>query len=390
MTFTATDTDTPTDTPTFTPTFTDTDTPTDTYTMTATPTYTQTYTDTPTSTATPTNTPSPTVTPTPIPYPYILTIDAYNSAGELVKVIAVSPVSAEFTTAYMLVSGTVVNLFDPTDGALDINVPGLHGPGQETATSMNFPWNGTTDANQEVPPGNYYIKISTTDTYGHVNTKVESIQVLYIQEYVMLNIFNSAGEVVRTIKTPYTGSSVVSLGVDNVVQVGKDMSDINIQYAPGNNIVWDGKNSQGEIVSSGTYEMQVVVQTDQGTRIVASKSVVVLNAAVTGIISGIKLMPNPVVVSGDATSKKAIFQWSASGNGEAVIKIFNQDGELVRTINSTIAAGVAGIPWDIRTSGGNDAASGIYICVIRVQQDTGESETKIVKMAVVNKSDPGN
>jgi flagellar hook assembly protein FlgD len=358
--------------------------------MTATPTYTPTYTDTPTYTATPTHTPSPTVTPTPIPYPYILTINAYNSAGELVKVITSSPVSAEFTTAYMLVSGTAVNLFDPSDGALDINVPGLNGPGQETGAAMNFAWNGTTNANQEVAPGNYYIKISTTDAYGHVNTKVESIQILYIQEYVMLNIFNSAGELVRNIKMPYNGSSVISLGVDDVVQVGKDMSNINIQYAPGNNIVWDGKNDQGEIVSSGTYEMQVVVQTGQGTTIMASKSVVVLNAAVSGIISDIKILPNPVVVSGDSTTKKSIFRWSASGNGTAVIKIFNQAGELVRVINSTIAVGVSGISWDLKTTGGSDAASGIYICVIRVQQDTGEAETKIVKMAVVNKTAPGN
>ncbi len=306
------------------------------------------------------------------------------------KVIASSPVSAEFTTAYMLVSGTAVSLFDPSDGALDINVPGLNGPGQETGSAMNFAWNGTTNANQEVPPGIYYIKISTTDTYGHVDTKIVSMQILYIQEYVMLNIFNSAGELVRTIKTPYTGSSVVSLGVDDVVQVGKGMSNINIQYSPGNTIVWNGENDQGEIVSSGTYEMQVMVQTGQGTTIMASKSVVVLNAAATGLISDIKIMPNPVVVSGDSNTKKSIFRWSASGDGTATIKIFNQSGELVKVINSTIASGVSGISWDLKTTGGNDAASGIYICVIRVLQDTGEAETKIVKMAVVNKVDPGN
>jgi flagellar hook assembly protein FlgD len=313
----------------------------------------------------------------------LLTISAYNEAGELVKVIASSPVSAQFTGAYMMVSGTVVDLFDPSDGALTLSLPNLDGPGQNSGT-MTFAWNGTTNANQVVAPGNYYIKFSTTDTYGHVDTKIEDIQVLYIQEYVQVNIYNSAGELVRRLQTPYNGTSVVSLGVDDVLQVGKDMTDINIGYAPGGNIEWDGKNNAGEIVSSGTYEMQVVIQTDQGTRIVASKTVVVLNASVSGIITNIKIKPNPIVVT-DSASKSVVFQWAASGNGTAVIRIYNQTGELVKTINATLADGVAGITWDLTTSGGNDASSGVYICAIRANQDTGEAETKIIKMAIINK-----
>jgi len=326
------------------------------------------------------------VTPTPIPYPYILTISAYNEAGELVKVIATSPVSSEFTSAYMLVSGTVVDLYDPSDGTLQFSLPGLRGPGQENGTGMTFTWNGTTNANQVVAPGNYYIKVSTTDTYGHVDTKIEDLQILYIQEYVDVNIFNSAGELVRRLQAPYNGTSVVSLGVDDVLQVGKDMSNIIIGYAPGNSnsMQWDGKNREGETVSSGTYEIQVVIQTSQGTRIMASKTVVVLDAAVTDIISEIKLKPNPVVVT-DSASKKVVFQWAASGDGTAVIHIFNKTGELVRIINSTLADGVAGISWDLTTSSGNDVSSGIYVCVIRAVQDSGGTQTKIIKMAVINK-----
>lgn len=314
----------------------------------------------------------------------MLTISAYNEAGELVKVIATSPVSAEFTSAYMLVSGTVVDLYDPSDGTLQFSLPGIHGPGQESGTGMTFTWNGTTNANQMVAPGNYYIKVSTTDTYGHVETKIEDLQILYIQEYVQVNIYNSAGELVRRLQAPYNGASVVSLGVDDVLQVGKDMSNIIIGYSPGNSIQWDGKNSQGEIVSSGTYEMQVVIQTNQGTRIMATKTVVVLDASITDIISDVKLKPNPVVVT-DSASKKVIFQWAASGDGTAVIHIFNKSGELVRILNSTIAGGVAGISWDLTTSSGNDVSSGIYVCVIRALQDSGGTQTKIIKMAVINK-----
>jgi flagellar hook assembly protein FlgD len=317
-----------------------------------------------------------------------LTISAYNEAGELVKVIATSPVSAEFTSAYMLVSGTAVDLYDPSDGTLQFSLPGLRGPGQESGAGMTFTWNGTTNANQVVAPGNYYIKVSTTDTYGHVETKIENLQILYIQEYVEVNIYNSAGELVRRLQAPYNGASVVSLGVDDVLQVGKDMSNIIIGYSPGNSVQWDGKNNEGETVSSGTYEMQVVIQTSQGTRIMASKTVVVLNASVKDIISEVKLIPNPVVVT-DSSSKKVVFRWAASGDGTAVIHIFNKTGELVRILNSTIADGVSGISWDLTTSEGNDVSSGIYVCVIRALQDSGGTETKIVKMAVINKFKDG-
>jgi hypothetical protein len=133
-------------------------------------------------------------------YPYILTINAYNEAGELVKIIANETVSAMLTEALLEVPGNTQNAIVANDNVLHIIVPGVENQGTLGQGSTTYTWDITNEQSQFVAPGKYYIKIEETDEYGHVNVVVKDILVVRVEQYIELKVFNAAGELVRTIR----------------------------------------------------------------------------------------------------------------------------------------------------------------------------------------------
>jgi hypothetical protein len=409
FTFTCTATSTPTDTQTVTytdtptVTVTNTDTPTDTQTLTITPSATPTFTMTVTETATvtltktPTSTvtSTPTITPTLPPYPYILTINLYNEAGELVKTIANTPSSNVMTGAKISVNGTEDGVVTSKDKML-IFIPGVDTPISFAAGAVGgatYNWNADNNSSQSVNSGLYYIKFEQKDQFGHSNVFIKQVQVVKEEEYVQLNIFNSSGEIVRTI----TGKTPVDLNtlnakdlsikvsdartnkVSDVVAIDKNGTAINITYGPdtANDIIsWNGMNNMGDAVSSGTYEMQVIVKTLSGSSVESTKTVVVLNEG-KQYMSDVKILPNPY--NGKVRTNMAI-TWKSGGAGDVDVKIFNSVGELVRTVHTKLESG--GILWDMRTASGDEVAQGYYICVIQARDSNGYSDRKIEKLVI--------
>ena len=286
----------------------------------------------------------------------------------------------------MLVSGVTTTAFNPDTGKLELLFSGIqttdqYGGGPDQSSS--FLWDGYSDSGQEVSPGLYYIKVSTTDTFGHVTTHIQTIQVLKMEEYARINIYNSAGELVRRLEVDNVASTAINLAVDDVIQVGKNAPPISLQYAAGASIPWDGLNSDGRTVDSGIYEIQVELKTDQGFKIMASKTVTILNAGSGGIIQEEKIYPNPMMVTDGSASGYATIKWLTASTGEADIQIYNMAGELIRGIKTSITAGMSGIQWDLKTDGGRRVAGGAYVVVIHLKKDSGEHEIKKIKMAVV-------
>ncbi len=324
---------------------------------------------------------------TPVPFPYILSIEVYNEAGEKVKFIVQSPISGDVGDIAMLLNGITTTAFNPDTGKIELKFTGIQSPDQQGTGadhSISFFWDGASDSGQQLSPGLYYIKISTTDTYGHVNTRIESVQILKLEEYVRINIYNSAGELVRRLQSPDLTGASISLTMDDVVQVGKNSAPINIGYAAGSTISWDGLNSQGRTVDSGVYEIRVELKTGQSLSVMASKSVTVLNMGAGGIIADEKIYPNPVIVAGDTASPFVTIKWQTASAGPAKIQIYTITGELVKSIDTTIAAGMAGIQWNLKSASGDPAASGMYVVIIHLKKNSGESEVKKLKLAVVN------
>ena len=246
----------------------------------------------------------------------------------------------------------------------------------------NLYWDGTNDGGQAISQGLYFLKFTVANEYGQVETTVREVNILTSQEYVRLKIYNSAGEVVRVIESPNTPGSIVGLGVSDVVLVGKGNSDVVVEYAPGQIIKWDGNNSAGRTVDSGVYEMKVEISTAGGIKVVATKSVTVLNAGKAGVISGEKIYPNPVVLDNGNTGKVAI-QWIPSGTGRITVSIYNSAGELVKKTKTGLLP--SSLDWDLTSANGEHVTSGVYLVVLQAQKDTGELETKVMKMAVIKK-----
>ena len=386
-TFTPTITRTATPTRTFTLTFTSTVTYTFTYTRTNTPTFTNTPTYTWTNTATPTwtATPSPSETPTPVMYPYLLTITIYNEAGEVVRVIASEAVSAPVTSVEYYAKGVTNPSVISKDGKLEIRLPRVETPSTFGTGSTTYYWDAINAQSQEVDTGVYYIKIETLDPYGHTTTMIKDLTVMRIDEYVELNIFNSAGEIIRKIrqeKNVITDTVTLDKLGDRLIFT-KDGQETIIKY--GNNIgdyiMWDGKNQAGEIVSSGIYEVQIVLKNAKdGVISEASKTVTVLREGKL-YIEELKAIPNPYIKGSGGIIR---FEWILQSieTGDVSIRIYNVAGELIRKLEGDLGAG--NILWDLKTEERRLASRGIYIAVMDAKNNEGYKDSRIIKFAIAS------
>src|ERR1035437_130717 len=377
--YTATVTPTITDTYTMTFTSTFTNTSTDTFTSTYTPTATPTRTPTPTFTETFTLSSTPTITPTMPPFPYLITLGVYNEAGELVRTIATKPASGAMSGAVFSIGGDIhATTLIPGNTPLSIYMPGIEIPETLGSAGTNFYWDGRTDGGQLVTPGPYYIKISQKDTYDHVTVLIKDFAVLQAEEYVQMVIYNSSGEIVRTIRKNTPPPDVMTLTAADVMIVEKTGNDITINYGPGpaDYLKWDGKNNQGIVVTSGVYEVQLTSKTLSGKSAVVSKTVSILSNG-NKYMGDIKAYPNPYHGGGSLT-----FEWvSTGGLGEMTINIYNINGELIRSLRNRLEAG--SLTWDGYTSANELTSHGYYICIFNAKNTDGYVVQKKLKIAVL-------
>jgi len=319
------------------------------------------------------------------PYPYLVTISVYNEAGEVVRQMEVMRASGPVKSVeyYTVVNGEIIQN-PPSFAAGDpyaIHLPGIETPDSAGLGGTSIMWDAKNSQGQEVRQGVYYIKVESKDQYGHVSAFINEVTVFRVEEYVELNIFNSAGEIVRSIrqyKSPV--SEKLSLKVSELLIINKDGSSIAIEYNQGEHIMWDGKNSRGRTVTSGTYEIQIVAHTSQGSRIEASKTVIVLNEG-KKYMSDIVIAPNPVKrETGKPEMVRLIWTTETAETGTMNIRIYNVAGELVSIINTTLESGEAA--WNLRSRGGRKASAGPYVVVFEARNSEGYVERKMEKMGL--------
>ncbi|MEI7641170.1 MAG: hypothetical protein WCJ46_06650 [bacterium] len=395
-TSTGTQTNTPTRTPTtppFSPTvspsYTGTPTITETLTPTSTKTITATTTVTPTFTQTATITCTYTITPTPPPYPYIITIELYNEAGEKVKVIANTFASAMFSDIFLYnesagVESSDTDIFDNSyNNNLNIKIPGVHTPDQ--GDDSIFVWNGQNTGGQKIVSGKYYIKISEQDAYGHTQTMTRDLTILSDEQYVIMTVFNSAGEIVQKITT-YKNTSTTSLALDlgsETLFISKT-KPVTIKYgkAPTEYLIWDGKNSQGDMVHNGVYEIRVEIKNTGGGITSSSKTVTILNDVNKDKnIGEVRVIPNPFMRTYKNSCK--VF-WTGTGAPEDTkIAIYNSVGELVCVLYAP--TGKSEVIWNGKSTAGSVLSSGIYTAVVSARKDNGQFELVMSKFVIIAK-----
>ena len=381
-TYTRTPTPTLTDSPTQSLTFTDTVTPSETPSGTETPTDTQTATQTSTRTQSPTITVSPTASPSPVPAPHHVRIAAYNSAGELVKLIFDG--AAQYQPGALGLDQSVI---PGGAGSVNIQFPGyLRDPNGGLLVGLN--WKADNDSGQTVKGGVYTIKAEIVDQFGQVTSLQQSVQVVNVVAENSLTIYNSAGERVADVALPalagtgrfdsmalsadsfgavYSSTTGTMAAGDQFKILLKDEKGVEVP------VYWDGRNSAGVPVSSGSYTAELVYHAPGagGLRTVETKGFVVLQAGGNVDLSGAYAYPNPVV---RATELKIAYTPSA-GCGAAA-RLYNLNGELVGQADDKAATGT--MTFDV-----HGTSSGVYLVRLEKLSGAATLARTTLKVAIV-------
>jgi len=370
-TFTVTLTDTPTNTQTTTSSSTDTrtctstDTLTSTRTMTSTSTLTVSPTDSATTTQTSTTTDTPTstvtltasATKTPLPPGmYSIDIKVYNSAGEVVAVLATNLSVSSYPSGVVTQAG---GAFIPDIGQVGtFTLQGL---------SMTLAWDGTNSSGQFVSSGAYTISVITTDQYGRVTTLSTVEQVLRQPVGYLVQIYNNAGELVREWDLR-DGNWRLALQGNGTV----DQGGIALMALPsGAELIWDGTSALGQPVSQGVYILKV--ERDDGSgQTVSTRQVMLLRRGAPAVRRPYAA-PNPVPAGASAV---VIFLGSLNPEGSVRAELYSLSGSLVANAALESAGSELRLPL-------GHAAAGIYIASVEWVSGNAVLERRLVKVAVL-------
>jgi hypothetical protein len=303
-----------------------------------------------------------------------LDVVIYNSAGEAVKHLF-SGASQELPAAFSL-SGSLVA------PGLPVNIS-LGGILQGGLTGLS--WAGLNDASQVVSGGIYTIKVSETDPFGNVVAWSKEVSVLPPASQQSLAIYNSAGELVANLDTSGLLSptaQVTGIGFPDPSQstfvapsssAGSGGVTFVLQQSGGAPLTytWNGRNNQGQLVSSGSYTVQLVDQTAGSASILMSKTFTLLkplDAAPPKVLAG----PNPL----GPKDSSLIFAFAPLPSGQyAVVKLYNVAGEL-------IAQGLGSGPGGKVLIKVGNWSGGIYVAVFEVREQGSLVSRQLLRLAI--------
>ncbi len=245
-------------------------------------------------------------------------------------------------------------------------------------------WTGISQSGQAVEGGVYVIKTEMVDSFGKMNTFGQQVQVIAAPPSAVINIFNSAGELVYHESLSITGGSVTSFALDNEVLVlgGDATPGLKLSGTLHSNLgnqawSWDGKNTQGQEVAPGVYEISLSGGQGSGDGgVLMSKSVQVLASESSGL-SALKpyVAPNPLtdalLKAGQPLSVRFI---AAAGALQG--RLYNLAGEMVST------ATAPGNSGQMRFYPG-PLASGVYIIVLDYQSGSGARSRMNLKLVIL-------
>jgi flagellar hook assembly protein FlgD len=317
-----------------------------------------------TFTPSPTFTDSPTISPTPVPVPFLVNVQIFNSAGELVRSLYQGPAAAEPQS--LSLSETLIEE-GVNSATLSLGASSLPQPS----------WNGQNSAGQYVAGGAYYFKVDVTNAFGQVSSLVQDVQVIQAQLRNTLQVYNNAGEVVGMVSltplaqvaTSYTlKSAVLAFGNGGGSSL---QGTLTLANGATQGFTWNGESLSGSPLAPGTYSMQLVAG-NAGGSVVQSKSITIVSAPDAPI-------PDPVVCPNPATASEGGrlgVVYSASQIRDAEATLYDLAGE--RASSAQDAAGSGTLWLDV-----SRRSSGVYWVVLRGRRLDGDPYVKAVKAALV-------
>ena len=251
---------------------------------------------------------------------YMVKIDVYNEAGELVKEVYSQELSQP-ANSVSLSNSTITSLESP----VTILVSGQ-------AVTV---WDGTSSSQTPVSNGNYYIKVQSTDPYGVTTTVSQVVTVSRQIATIQVDIFNEAGEVIRHLyayqndanNTQLTNfqlsAGVLSIGNDQPGSGGAS-SQATIVLSTGVTMTWDGRNDSGALVTGGHYEIEVHFNSGKGQQSVVAKGILVQNDQNSPTNGKIYAKPN--ILNGTTQTTLVV---KSSLNLSLDVRVYDVAGEMV-------------------------------------------------------------
>ncbi len=295
-------------------------------------------------------------------------INVYNEAGEVVRTILVQQYSEPINSMTLSQSNTITS---------------LHGPGSTIEIYYNgvliSSWDGLNNAGQPVSNGGYRIQIDNMGQSGVVTSVSQPAIVSRNLANIVVNVFNSAGEEVRSlyhlVDNP-VGSSMsnVSLSSNIIRPTGASSAAASVVNGTITNLaaiyiqtsqnpvtlIWDGTNNGGTVVSPGVYTVNVHWYDGSGQTTDISRDIVVeAGYSVNGVVLA---EPNTL---NSAHGFSTNFDARGVQNAYAIkVRLFTISGQWIQTLISL--SGDPEVSWNAA-----GMASGIYIAVVDVDNSTG-------------------
>jgi hypothetical protein len=242
-------------------------------------------------------------------------------------------------------------------------------------------WEGTNQSGQAVSGGVYTVKTQFVDSFGKLTEFSGQVQILAPPPAPSIGVYNAAGELVYFEQLSSYSGSVTGLDLESHVLVleGDGMPGQKLGGTLHGNLgplswSWDGRNSQGNLVSQGVYKIHLI--SGQGGGVMVAKSVQVL-APQPVELSALKPVVAPHPVMGN---------WLGAGNGLSLRfiassgtlqgRLFNLAGELVSSATAQASAGqMQFYPGAL--------SSGIYLMALDYRHGSGARSRLQLKLIVL-------
>lgn len=304
---------------------------------------------------------------------YTVSINVYNSAGEVVKTIPIKSYSVPINGITLSTSNLITT---------------LQGPGSTIQIYYNGTligtWDGSNNSGNPVTNGNYVIKVDSTSASGTVTSVSQQATVNRALSNITANIYNSAGEVVRTLYNVVSdgnNSQMTNVNLSSpVLQPGSTIATaatlqiIVVNSGTPVTLTWDGTNNQGTVVTPGSYTIQLNWDNGQGSTTDISRTVLVTGGG--GVSGTVVAQPNVLEPSQTLTTT---FNGMGVTNAWAVnVKIYTIAAQLVASIQGT--PGTQTAYWTA-----TNIASGLYFAVVEVEDaNGGVIEHQTLKLLVLH------
>jgi hypothetical protein len=288
-------------------------------------------------------------------------VKVYNSAGEEVGVLYEDLGLYAKPTGMSVLQGG----FLPDNGGKGLL--SLEGPG------LTLAWDGRNAQGQIVSSGVYYISVEVRDPFGKLETWTSPLSVIRTENFATVQVFNSAGELVWSQKEPMAATAAAQLLLSSRELLPTvSGSGLKITYGSGGAdfTYWNGLNSLGLAVASGTYMIEVTQVAGGGAKKIYTDSVTVLQPN-DQVFDSVVASANPV----PAGARQVTFALlGAAGVTQATGSVFSLAGESVGNFN-----GGSTLNWQIPQG----LAAGIYLVRVEASNALGHRRSAVMKIALL-------